>query len=200
MPYGDSRIGFKGEIKENRYVTNRGVVYFGSILGAGDISDVYFTKSSEIKLETETFRAPDGTVLSTGKSKSFDWTIEVPMHHYDNRRLITWHGIASANLFMYKWTATVIYFRAEHNSSPIFEENFPFTVTNRNNNAPPGASFVLQGIWPKSYSLPPTDKSDNGELATVTWIFSVDSAASTMNYSTDIERGKAVGQVFKRFG
>jgi|SRR3989339_305957 len=163
-----SNIGFKGQIRNNRYVLNRGVVNFGGI-GSLTGGAIYFVTSGDLEQEITTVVTPDKVAVSGGQVEPFEWELGVPMHHAENQQLFMWYGLCHGIQYSYKTNAFVSYFRSGSQSAP--EGIWP---TNPNRPETYGLQFELFGIFPKKFVLPATDKGGEGETAIITWTFMVD--------------------------
>jgi hypothetical protein len=110
---------------------------------------------SGLEDELETVDLPDRTRASAGVRKSTEFEIEIPMHH---------HGEFAAMEIWYK--------EGQDPISPTYKK--PCTLRYLSASGNQNRSFTLVGVFVTKRTLPDLDKTNEGEMSTVTYSMSVD--------------------------
>jgi hypothetical protein len=139
----------KGEILADHMSVNK---YTLQIVGLIPITAV---EMSGIEDELETTELPDRTVASGGNRKATEFTMMVPAHH------------AAEQAALELW-----YRESQDPVSPTYKKPCTLTLESISGNATRG--YTLSGVFPKGRNTPDLEKKNEGEIALIEWVMSVD--------------------------
>lgn len=139
----------KGEILADHMSVNK---YTLQIIGLIPITAV---EISGIEDELETTELPDRTVASGGNRKATEFTMMVPAHHTAEQ--------AALELW---------YRESQDPVSPTYKKPCTLTLESISGNATRG--YTLSGVFPKGRNTPDLEKKNEGEIALIEWVMSVD--------------------------
>lgn len=110
---------------------------------------------SGIEEELEVAELPDRTVASTGERKPTEFDIAIPMHHdVEFGAMEVWYQESSDPVM------------------PTYKK--PCTLIHKDTQGNAKRSFTLVGVFPKKRMLPDLDRTNEGEIAMVTYTMSCD--------------------------
>jgi len=139
----------KGEILADHMPVNK---YTLQVVGLIPITAV---ELSGIEDELETTELPDRTVASGGNRKATEFTMMVPAHHTAEQ------------------AALELWFRESQDPvSPTYKKPCTLTLESISGNATRG--YTLSGVFPKGRNTPDLEKANEGEMASIEWVMSVD--------------------------
>lgn len=139
----------KGEIKPDHMPVNK---YELQVAGLVTLTAV---EISGLEDELQTIELPDRTVASGGFRKATEFKIMLPLHH------------AAEMTGMEVW-----YREAQDPITPTYKK--PCTLIHKSLSGSKSRSYTLLGVFPKKRTLPDLEKKNEGEMALVEWMMSVD--------------------------
>lgn len=140
----------KGELQKDHIPVNK---YVLQVIG---LIPIKATEISGIEEELETAELPDRTVASGGNTKATEFSMMTPMHHLSEQAALE-----------------VWWQESKDPVSPTYKKPCTLTMTSISGNKSRG--YTLTGVFPKQRNLPDLEMANEGEMATVEWIMSVDS-------------------------
>lgn len=140
----------KGEIQADHMPVNKYVLQVVGLLTIKAVS------ISGIEDELETIELPDRTVASGGNRKATEFSMMVPMHHLSEQ--------AALELWFAGSQDPVV---------PTYKKPCTLTITSLSGLRSKG--YTLTGVFPKKRNTPDLEMENEGEMANVEWIMSVDS-------------------------
>lgn len=139
----------KGEILPDHMAVNK---YTLQIIGLIPITAV---EVSGIEDELEVTELPDRTMASGGNRKATEFTMMVPAHHIAEQ------------------AALEVWFRESQDPvSPTYKKPCTLTLESQSGNVTRG--YTLSGVFPKGRNTPDLEKKNEGEIALIEWVMSVD--------------------------
>lgn len=139
----------KGEILADHMPVNK---YTLQVVGLIPITAV---ELSGIEDELETTELPDRTVASGGNRKATEFTMMVPAHHSAEQ------------------AALELWFRESQDPiSPTYKKPCTLTLESISGNSTRG--YTLSGVFPKGRNTPDLERANEGEMANIEWVMSVD--------------------------
>lgn len=139
----------KGEIQPDHIAVNK---FLLQVVG---LIPLTVTEVSGIEDELDTMELPDRTIASSGTRRATEFTMMMPMHH----------GAEQA--------AMEAWFReCQDPISPTYKK--PCTLTHQSISGGASRSYSLSGVFPKGRNLPDLEKINDGDMAQVEWVMSVD--------------------------
>lgn len=139
----------KGDIQPNHIPLNK---FEFRVIGLVTLTTLTV---SGIEEELEVAELPDRTVASTGERKATEFEIAIPMHHdVEFGAMEVWYQESSDPV------------------TPTYKK--PCTLIHKNVQGVEKRSFTLVGVFPKKRMLPDLDRTNEGEMAMVTYTMSCD--------------------------
>jgi hypothetical protein len=139
----------KGQIEPDHMPVNK---YELRVIGLADLAPLSI---SGIEEELQRVDLPDRTKASGGQRNPTEFDMTIPLHHtIAHAAMELWFKESSDPVLpTYKKPCTLVFPSISNNTSRL---------------------FMLQGVFPCKRALPELDKSNDGEMAMVTWTMSVD--------------------------
>lgn len=139
----------KGEINPDHMPVNK---FSFRVLGFIDLTVV---ELSGIEDELETVELPDRTMGTGGNRKAGEFELTIPMHHD------------------LEFAAMEVWFlEGQDPVSPTYKKSA--TISHKSASGRAVRNFTVGGCFVKKRALPDLDKSNEGEMATVTYTMSYD--------------------------
>lgn len=139
----------KGAIQPNHIPLNK---YQLLVLGLPQLTPIEF---SGIEDELQTQEMPDRTVASGGHRGATEATMMLPAHH------------DVENFAMELW-----YRESQDPVSPTYKRTATLVMQNIDGSA--GRTYTLVGVFPKKRSTPDLELENEGEMAGIEWVLSID--------------------------
>ena len=119
------------------------------------VAPLTITEATGMEDELQTTELPDRTVASGGNRKATEFTMMVPAHHTAEQ--------AALELW---------YRESQDPVSPTYKKPCTLTLESISGNATRG--YTLSGVFPKGRNTPDLEKKNEGEIALIEWVMSVD--------------------------
>ena len=142
-------MAMKGAIKPDPILINK---FDLLVIGMVSLTGV---EISGLEDELVVIELPDRTVASGGFRKATEFSIKIPMHHEVEM------------LAMELW-----YRESQDPILPTYKK--PCTLVHKSHTSNKSKNYTLIGVFPKKRTLPDLEMANDGELATVEWLMSVD--------------------------